>query len=94
MITARIARLQCRFLGCAYESHGHCDRCGSALYDPNFIQYGWLDPLFRFYWKARRFIRRLGPRKCYECGKRIRRGYCSEHPEFCSEKCFDNWIPF
>lgn len=91
----RAARLKCNLLGCLEaDSYPGCQRCGCALYDPDYIVYGWLDPIFRFYWRARRFIRDLSPiTHCDECGKRIVLGR-PYTKDFCSEKCHDNWLPF
>lgn len=39
-------RLRCRLNGCCCaEDYPGCVRCGSALYDHDFIQIGWLTPL-------------------------------------------------
>lgn len=86
----RFNRAICFMVGCV-GGDPVCHRCDTDLYDPDFIQYGKLQPLFRLYWRIRQAIRGLAPRHCDVCGKKYRRGY-STHT--CSEACFENWLPF
>lgn len=84
-------RARCQLLGCEVSRHiPACGNCGAGLYD-DFVQYGKLDPIFRFYWRTINALRKLGPRKCKQCGKKYRRGY---NEYLCSEECHDNWLPF
>lgn len=89
----RLVRVRCVLLGCLEaDTYPGCHRCGCALYDPECIVYGLLDPVFDFYWRARRYIRRLWPvKRCDQCGKKFVHGYDNE---LCSEECHDNWLPF
>lgn len=86
-------RLTCRLKSC--DGSPYCERCGTDLYDPDYIQIGKLDPLFRLYWRVRKPLRRLlrtiGPKRCDHCGKKYVKGY-DEY--LCSEECHDNWLPF
>lgn len=74
-----------------------CGRCGDErfLYDDDAWtdreRYGVVDPL-REFWRAIR--RRLLYRYCLRCGKRIWRWRSNGCPDFCSDRCGDNWIPF
>ena len=81
-------RPKCWLFGCVIEqSSGLCNRCAAHLYDDDFIQGGPLNRLW-VWWKSLRFIA-----NCRECGKRLPlRGRV--HGEFCSMKCYDNWLPF
>ena len=84
-------RLRCRLIGCDHVRDPGCVRCGADIYDPLFIEYGLLDPLLRAWWEFRRWLRKIGPRRCCHCGKRYRRGY-DEY--VCSSECLDAWLPF
>lgn len=88
-MTDRINRLVCRARGCdLHDEYPACHRCGSALYGGDFIEAGWLDPLISAYYRLKR---RLEIKHCDVCGKRMpwrRTVPC------CSDKCFDQWIPF
>jgi hypothetical protein len=73
-----------------------CQRCGdSVAYYLDGSQwtyrerYGVLDPLRAFAFR----VRSLALPRCDQCGKLLlfRRRVCET---FCSEKCFDEWIPF
>lgn len=86
-----LKRPKCVLLGCATDDLPCCARCGADLYDYEFLQSGWLDPVFRLTSKVLRLIRKLGPKKCRQCGKKYRRGY-DEY--LCSSECFDNYLPF
>lgn len=83
-------RLLCKTVGCQPLSGPDCIRCHTDLYDSEFIQYGWLDPLFRFYWLVLYNARKLLPRKCKVCGHKFWRG----DPYTCGAECLDKWLPF
>jgi len=88
----RRRRIACHLLGCIEaEQYPGCYRCDHGIYDAEYVQYGKLEPLFRLYWWARGVIRKLGPKKCQQCGKKYRHGY-DEY--LCSEECHENWLPF
>lgn len=87
----KLRRATCALIGCNLGNDPECQRCGAYLYGGDFIECGKLDPLFRLYWRVRHLIRKIGPRRCEQCGKKFRRGY-SEY--ICSPECFDNWLPF
>lgn len=56
-------RLACRFLGCG--PYGYvCHRCGTGLYDGDYIHDGWLAPLFHLYWRIRTRI--VGDGRCHK----------------------------
>jgi hypothetical protein len=86
-----LMRLRCHLLGCAVDDYACCGYCFAGLYDIDFIQTGKLEPLFRLYWRIRNVLRKLGPKRCDQCGKKYVRGY-DEY--LCSEECHDNWLPF
>ena len=77
----------CHAIGCRIGENSVCERCGAALYYGD-ITPGRLEPLIRAY---RRVVVRLKPKRCEQCRARISR-FSKE--DFCSAKCFDNWIPF
>ncbi len=86
-------RLKCRLLGCATsdECMCACYRCGTDLYDYEFVQAGWLEPAFRAWRLARRFAQKFTGRQCAVCSRRFwRRG----DDWTCSDKCFEDWLPF
>ena len=78
----------CHAIGCRMSDTAPvCERCGGALYY-DFIDEGRLEPLIS---ACRRLMDRLKAKRCIECGARMPR---RSKEEFCSAKCFDNWIPF
>jgi hypothetical protein len=84
-------RTRCHLVGCEPLNGPYCIYCRTDLYDDGFIQYGWLEPLFRAWWRARSWLKKLGPRRCDNCGKKFRHGY---NEWICSAECFDDWLPF
>lgn len=85
-------RLRCRLLGCVEaEDYPGCHFCGVANYDPDYIDFGKLEWLFRLRWHARRLLRKLQRRKCQHCGRKFWIGYDNE---LCSEECHEDWLPF
>jgi hypothetical protein len=86
-------RLRCHLLGCAdHEFAPCCGRCGTDVYDPAYVESAraWLYPLRRRWWAARAWA---WPR-CHECGRRLWPWTRRVSDEFCSQACFDRWIPF
>lgn len=85
-------RLLCKLWGC-YCSDTHdfsCPRCGAALYDADFVQIGRLEWVYRvrdFFRGKYAFI----TRRCDVCRKRM---WFTRHNPCCSEKCYDQWLPF
>ena len=72
-----------------------CERCGDAAdYYGDGSQwtdgerYGLVDPLRRLYWRLRQWTM---PR-CPKCGKSLL--FKKKYNDFCSNKCFSEWIPF
>ena len=83
-------RIRCNLLGCATDANA-CARCGTDLYDGDFVQIGRLDFVFRAYWRVRRVAWKFTGRRCAVCSKRFwRRG----DDWTCSDKCFSDWLPF
>ena len=84
-------RIKCRLFGCAVEKFPECEQCrvcGTNLYDREWIDDGWLEPLI--FWVEDWFYacdRVLFGRRCSVCGKRFRRGIA------CSDEC-NNQVPF
>src|SRR5690349_19612629 len=68
------SRMHCKAMGCDSGTGPYCLRCHTDLYDAEFVEYGWLDPLFRAYWATHHWLRKLGPKKCAQCGKKFTRG--------------------
>lgn len=86
----RLVRIKCRLVGC--DGSPYCEQCGTDLYDSmDYIQGGWLDPFVNLYWRTRRLLKKLGPKRCDQCGKKFVHGYDND---LCSEECHDNWLPF
>lgn len=87
-----LSRPRCVLIGCLEaDTYPGCVRCSAHIYE-DFVQYGKLEPLFRFYWRVRHALRLLKPiKRCDQCGKKYVKGY-DEY--LCSEKCHDNWLPF
>jgi hypothetical protein len=85
-------RIICRLIGCVVaEDYPACYRCNTDLYDGDFIQAGWLEPVFRAWRRTRRFVERFSGRRCAVCSRRFwRRG----DDWTCSDKCFEDWLPF
>lgn len=84
-------KIACRLLGCiCSEVYPGCHRCETGIYDVDYVQIGLLDPVFRAYARVRRFVERFTGRKCDQCGRRYWRG----NPYVCSDKCFNDWLPF
>lgn len=81
----------CRMLGCVLDEFNVCTRCDQELN---------IDSPSGWYWRYRRRALRawryafgsVVGKRCMQCQKRFwGRGYNREH---CSEKCFNEWIPF
>lgn len=81
----------CRLLGCVCaEDYPACHRCGTPLYE-DFIQTGRLEPVFRAYGLALKYVRKVTGKRCAVCHRR----YWSGGDDWvCSEKCFTDWLPF
>jgi len=87
-----VKQFYCKLFGCDAGKFPCCDRCHTDLYDPGFVDIGKLTPMVWFIRRHTRQVRRvLFGRRCDECKRRFRRGY---NESVCSEKCFDNWLPF
>ena len=80
-------RLVCHALGCRIGDHAVCERCGAALYYGD-ITPGQLEPMIRAY---HRLKARLKIKRCQQCHARMS---WFRKNDFCSDKCFDEWIPF
>lgn len=70
-------RVKCWLLAC--DGSPFCERCGTDLYDPDYFQYGKLDPLFRFYWNIRNRLAKH--RQCREYGCLLPRGHTGDHDD-------------
>jgi hypothetical protein len=82
-------RIRCILFGCwCHRDYPGCGRCGAALYDADFIQIAKLDWLIRLWWWLRK-LRIIKP--CAVCGKRI---WFAGTKACCSEKCWNDWLPF
>lgn len=82
-------RLICHIRGCDLHNDYHgCSRCGAPLYDVDFVQTGWIEPLESAYYRLKHWLR---IKKCDVCGKRM--PWRSTTP-CCSTKCMDQWLPF
>lgn len=85
-------RVRCWLLGCACaRSYPACHYCAADLYEGPFLQEGKLQPILVFWADVKCAVRKLGPKKCDQCGKKFVHGY-DDH--LCSEKCFNDWLPF
>lgn len=76
----RFRRIKCWLLAC--DGSPYCERCGTDLYDPDYIQYGKLDWLFRLYWNIRqRLTERKRCRREFGCMlPRGHEGDCDDIP--------------
>lgn len=70
-------RVRCHLLGC--NDSPSCDRCGTDLYDPDYLQRGWLDPLILIWWRARRLLNVNN--RCTIDGCLLRKGHEGEHDD-------------
>jgi len=54
-------RLGCRLFGCG--PYGYlCERCGTGIYDGDYIDRGLLSPVIQLYWSVHYWVRR--PKYC------------------------------
>lgn len=84
-------RLRCELFGCVCaENYPACYRCNADLYE-DFIQTGRLKPLFCVYWSALRLVQTVTGKRCQVCSRRYWHGY---DDYVCSDKCFEDWLPF
>jgi hypothetical protein len=86
-------RLHCHLFGCAVAAtYPACARCNADLYEGPFIERGvnyYVDAAFDPV--RRHIIWPIMGKRCCQCRRRYWRGY----DEYCcSEKCFDEWLPF
>ncbi len=85
-------RLLCHAIGCTpLDDAPACSRCGGALYY-DFIDRGLLQPIFDLYYRVKK---KLTVPRCQQCKQRlpwIRNDKVDR--DFCSDRCFDEWIPF
>jgi hypothetical protein len=84
-----MTRLICWCFGCASNEHNYCGRCGAAIYDYGFFQYGRLDWIKVPYLLATGWKHWFSHR-CSECGNRMFFSW----DDCCSEACWQVWIPF
>lgn len=102
----RVRRLGCRLFGC-YESAHYpgCHRCGVYIYDDSGLFVESPCHLVSLYWSVRYalvslILRITQKRVCATCGKRYRRGGTATVSEYgtqqfwCSEACFESYVPF
>lgn len=90
-------RPKCLLIGCDPDTLPRCKRCGTDLYDPEFIQRGLLEPYFYLRWKLWSWRRSspLLPKNCQVCGMRYFRGAPDGMSKYvCSDHCAELWIPF
>lgn len=88
----KVSRAICHLVGCVCaESYPACHRCGTDLYDADFVQVARLQFAFDAYWNARKLVWKLTGKKCEACGRRFWRGY---DEWICSDECFTDWLPF
>lgn len=100
-LLGRIFRMQCKMFGCITSNGYICDRCSADVYGPNFVQQTPFDP---FAVAIRKLCSIFAATKfhCDHCGRRLSfarfyseariRGILST--KFCTQKCFDDWLPF
>lgn len=72
-----IVRLICRVRSC--DGSPYCERCGVDLYDPDYIQRGYFDPLVSVYWRVRRWLR--ADKRCGVDNCLLKRGHDGEHDD-------------
>ena len=88
-------RIRCNLLGCKEGNEDpFCRRCDAGVYDDDYIQRGYLEPLVAAWgWLAWRVRRIFSPPRCPVCDCRLQRdqlalGLCDK------EECHKAWIPF
>lgn len=93
-----LKRFRCRLVGCCeHEQAPACFRCGTCIYDPDYVEYGraWLSPVRNLLASLRYWVgRRVMVQRCCSCGKRLWPWSHRVHGDHCTEECFDKWIPF
>jgi hypothetical protein len=83
-------RLRCHLLGCECKNnYPSCDYCNTHYSDE------WIETtrLQKFIWWVQRLFKEPLFSRCSECEKRIFRPF-AYNESFCSEKCYDKWMPF
>lgn len=83
-------RIRCHLWGCCQGEFGECERCGADAYSQDFRESGPLDTLC---WRLRRLWRLLTWPRCTKCD-RLLLPWRHDGRGFCSEECFQRWIPF
>jgi len=84
-------RIRCLLWGCeCAHDYPACLNCGAALYESEFIQIGKLSWIWSAYRAIREAWGRLN-RRCDVCRKRM---WLAGRANCCSQKCYDEWIPF
>jgi hypothetical protein len=85
-------RLLCKLWGCwVHNDYPACGRCGSALYDADFVQIGRLNWVYRVRDALRGIYMSLATHHCEVCHRRI---WFTRHSPCCSDKCYSQWVPF
>jgi len=87
-MNAGLTRLRCRLFSCVAKSVPGCERCGADLYGGEFVDVGVITDISD---RITAIWRKLAPRTCWVCGKRLKR---SDKDQFCSAECRDKFIPF
>lgn len=83
-------KLRCKAFGCGWDGHSSCERCGTDLYE-GFIprEACWFRHCYHALWLWRRG-KRWRKHECDHCKAVMffTEEYC------CSDKCYDEWVPF
>ncbi len=89
-------RLRCHLFGCEVDHFApFCRCCQADVYEPDYLTAGRLDPVR---WSLVRLRRRIGRLfrvvRCEVCRRRLWPWSRRFSDECCSEKCWENAIPF
>jgi hypothetical protein len=83
-------RIRCVLFGCWCDENYACLKCGATLYDPDYVQIGKMDWVSRL-WAKICAVPHVVSKRCEVCGKLI---WFPGGKSFCSQACWDKWIPF
>lgn len=83
-------RIRCQILGCHWTPDAICGRCGEDYYGEFPIHRGIWE---RAVYPVRRFKQAVWP-KCNQCGRLLLFRERHYGGDFCSEACFQEWLPF
>jgi hypothetical protein len=85
-----MGRIRCILFGCWFDENHACPKCGAASYDPDYVQVGKMDWIYRLHDRICTYPNVVS-RRCEVCGKLI---WFPVGKRCCSQACWDKWLPF